>query len=270
MRTCTACFANGDDGTDPVASGATPRWGAPMSPFESTLSTFPSSPAPGPQPSPWAAGANPWGAVGGIGGQSQWQDTGNPWPSSPMPAQHNRDGFHSTAWHHDSEPTTPSMSGQPIGEGYFGGRPQTVTPSAFAMTPTNPYASPSQFHTALTPKPHAPLSLPLHNDAFAGYPGNGPASAPLPSPPTYSGRPRRAFSTKKAKSEDWYPPDPHANFSQDKQATRPRDWYQDFELHPSLLKKVSAPKSRSDVRGNALCFRIFSVPTPTLQNILIL
>ncbi|KAF8905710.1 hypothetical protein CPB85DRAFT_1315072 [Mucidula mucida] len=205
--------------------GATPvQWGgAPMSPFD-TLNNFP-SPGPNPNPNPYAersGSPDPWGIGGGP-----WQDlSANQWPRSPPP---NQDGFHSTAWP-GGNGASPSMTGQPIGDGFFGSRAGTTSPYSNTTSPR-------------------PYTHNLDNNAFASYNySGGPASAPLPSPPLHE-KPRRSFSIgrRKARDDGWYPRDTN-NYGEANLAQRPRDWSQDFELHPSMLKRVAAPKNRSDVK----------------------
>lgn len=230
MRTCTTCLTTTTTMVLMlIDSGATPvQWGgAPMSPFD-TLNNFP-SPGPNPNPNPYAersGSPDPWGIGGGP-----WQDlSANQWPRSPPP---NQDGFHSTAWP-GGNGASPSMTGQPIGDGFFGSRAGTTSPYSNTTSPR-------------------PYTHNLDNNAFASYNySGGPASAPLPSPPLHE-KPRRSFSIgrRKARDDGWYPRDTN-NYGEANLAQRPRDWSQDFELHPSMLKRVAAPKNRSDVKGDDL------------------
>lgn len=255
-----------------ASRGHTPGWNG-MSPFDAPLNNFPQSPAANWRPELMGgqSAGHAWGPIGGFGGQTpQWQDTSNSqlpdWPSSPPPQnnrpQNNRwpsDGFNSTAWH---APGTPSASSQPVGDGWFGARPQH-SPSESSQanddgwfggadrhlhSPTNPYSPTS----AYTSTPYSP-STPLQLDGQFGGIASGPASAPLPSPPLRD-RPKRAFSLKPSKrhrDDDWFPR-PEKGYGEFNISRRPRDWPQDFELHPSIVKKVVAPKNRSDVKGHLL------------------
>ena len=147
----------------------------------------------------------------------QWPDSD--YPDAAWPVQRQPEGFSSTAWRAGSPPQSSQSD-----VGFYG---TTVSSPQSAL--------------------YSPNAFP---NAYSGQPN----SAPLPPPPQRE-KMKRSFSlVRQKKDKEWWYPRDDMQYNEYNQAQRPRDWRQDYEVHPSLMKRLGSPKNRSDTRGGAPLF----------------
>lgn len=172
------------------------------------------------------------------------------------------DGYNTTAW---CGPPT----GLTVSNTWFAGR-QQHDPTSLPHNATSAYTSNAHF-------PPPPFCRDGLLGEFAAI-ANGPT---FPSSPFSQYRAQRAFWRKRNK--DWLPCS-EKDYRKLYISRRPRDWTQDFELHPCIVKKVIAPRNRSDISGILYqgilqfkgrhihriprSYKAFSLHTPPLQILL--
>ncbi|KIY71601.1 hypothetical protein CYLTODRAFT_418664 [Cylindrobasidium torrendii FP15055 ss-10] len=196
-----------------------PRYGAPTNVWDATPGEL--SPLQLPQsPANWGRQPSNPQPVGGLGGWPTGSESSeSSWTTSTASTpyhqhQQQQDGFSSMAW----RPPSPGMT--------------TTASEMQARMMGTPYGQQSALFTPST----TPASSPALYGDMAQQPQNTRQKG------------RSSFSLRGKEKDDKWWARAEQEYNEFNLAQRPRDWRQEYEVRPSLLKKLGSPKNRSDMR----------------------